>query len=221
MDERDLDTESVPHVMEEIRRRTADMKEARILVVSPPAIPGIGQSSGFTFELQQTTSSDDIREFEGVLNRFLAAVRSRPEIANAFSFFTARTPGYQVDVDREKAKKLGVSVSEAYSTLSTLLASSYVNDFNIYGRNFRVVAQADTSFRRSIDDIGKYHVRNSAGGMVPLSALITSKVIETPALVSHYNLYRSAEIMGAANQGYRAGSEAPPEIAAKICRSLS
>jgi HAE1 family hydrophobic/amphiphilic exporter-1 len=216
-DERDLDTESVPHVMEEIQKRTADMKEARILVVSPPAIPGIGQSSGFTFELQQTTSTDDIREFEGVLNKFLAAVRARPEIANAFSFFTARTPGYQVDVDREKAKKLGVSVSEAYSTLSTLLASSYVNDFNIYGRNFRVVAQADTSFRRSIDDIGKYHVRNSVGGMVPLSALITSKVIETPALVSHYNLYRSAEIMGAAKPGYSSGQaiDALREIAAE------
>jgi HAE1 family hydrophobic/amphiphilic exporter-1 len=216
-DERDLDTESVPHVMEEIQKRTADMKEARILVVSPPAIPGIGQSSGFTFELQQTTSTDDIREFEGVLNKFLAAVRTRPEIASAYSFFTARTPGYQVDVDREKAKKLGVSVSEAYSTLSTLLASSYVNDFNIYGRNFRVVAQADTSFRRNIDDIGKYHVRNSVGGMVPLSALITSKVIETPALVSHYNLYRSAEIMGAAKPGYSSGQaiEALREIAAE------
>ncbi len=217
-DERDLDTESVPHVMEEIRRRTADIKEARILVVSPPAIPGIGQSSGFTFELQQTTSTDDIRTFEGVMNKFLAAVRSRPEIATAYSFFTARTPGYQVDVDREKAKKLGVSVAEAYSTLSTLLGSSYVNDFNIYGRNFRVVAQADTSFRKNIEDIGKYHVRNSAGGMVPLSALITSKVIETPALVSHYNLYRSAEIMGAAKPGYSSGQalEALREVAAEV-----
>ena len=217
-DERDLETESVPQVMEEIRRRTADIKEARILVVSPPAIPGIGQSSGFTFELQQTTSTDDIRAFEGVMNKFLAAVRTRPEIATAYSFFTARTPGYQVDVDREKAKKLGVSVAEAYSTLSTLLGSSYVNDFNIYGRNFRVVAQADTSFRKSIEDIGKYHVRNSAGGMVPLSALITSKVIETPALVSHYNLYRSTEIMGAAKPGYSSGQaiDALREVAAEV-----
>ena len=135
-------------IIAEIQKRTADIKEARILVVSPPAIPGLGQSSGFTFELQQTTSTDDIRQFEGVLRKFLAAVNQRPEIAMAYSFFTARTPSYQVDIDKEKAKKLGVSVAEAYSTLSTLLGSSYVNDFNIYGRNFRVVAQADTSIQK-------------------------------------------------------------------------
>lgn len=217
-DERDLKTESVPHIIAEIQKRTADIKEARILVISPPAIPGIGQSSGFTFELQQTTSTDDIRQFEGVLVKFLAAVNQRPEIAQAYSFFNARSPSYQVDIDREKAKKLGVSVAEAYGTLSTLLGSSYVNDFNIYGRNFRVVAQADTLYRKNIDDIGKYHVRNSAGGMVPLSALITHKGIETPALVSHYNLYRAAEIMGSAKQGYSSGQaiDALREVAAEV-----
>lgn len=217
-DQRDLKTESVPHVMAEIQKRTADIKEARILVISPPAIPGIGQSSGFTFELQQTTSTDDIRQFEAVLRKFLGAVNQRPEIAMAYSFFTARTPSYQVDIDKEKAKKLGVSVAEAYSTMSTLLGSTYVNDFNIYGRNFRVVSQADTLFRRNIADIGKYQVRNSAGSMVPLSALITSTLIETPALISHYNLYRSAEIMGAAKPGYSSGQaiEALKEVAAQV-----
>jgi HAE1 family hydrophobic/amphiphilic exporter-1 len=217
-DERDPETESVVAIMAEIQKRTADIKEARILVVSPPAIPGIGQSSGFTFELQQTTSTDDIRQFEAVLQKFLAAANQRPEIARAYSFFTARTPSYQVDIDKEQAKKLGVSVAEAYTTLSTLLGSSYVNDFNLYGRNFRVVAQADTLFRRNINDIGKYHVRNSVGNMVPLSALITSKVIETPALVSHYNLYRTAEIMGAPKPGYSSGQaiDALREVAAQV-----
>ncbi len=217
-DDRDLDTESVPMVMAEIQRRTADIKEARILVISPPAIPGLGQSSGFTFELQQTTSTDDIRQFEAVMRKFLGAVNQRPEIAMAYSFFTARTPSYQVDIDKEKAKKLGVSVAEAYSTLSTLLGSSYVNDFNVYGRNFRVVSQADTSFRRNISDIGKYHVRNSTGNMVPLSGLITTTLIETPALVSHYNLYRSVEIMGSAKPGYSSGQaiEALREVAAEV-----
>ncbi|MBA4054165.1 MAG: hydrophobe/amphiphile efflux-1 family RND transporter, partial [Marivirga sp.] len=215
-DDRDLKTESVPMIMAEIQKRTADIKEARILVISPPAIPGLGQSSGFTFELQQTTSTDDIRQFEAVMRKFLAAVNQRPEIAMAYSFFTARTPSYQVDIDKEKAKKLGVSVTEAYSTLSTLLGSSYVNDFNVYGRNFRVVSQADTLFRRNISDIGRYHVRNTAGNMVPLSGLITTKLIETPALVSHYNLYRSVEIMGAAKPGYSSGQaiQALREVAA-------
>jgi len=216
-DDRDPDTESVPKIMAEVQKRTADIKEARILVVSPPAIPGIGQSSGFTFELQQTTSTDDIKQFEGVLRKFLGAVNQRPEIALAYSFFTARTPSYKVDIDKEKAKKLGVSVAEAYTTLSTLLGSTYVNDFNLYGRNFRVVSQADTLFRRNIADIGRYHVRNSAGNMVPLGSLITSELIETPALVSHYNLYRTAEIMGSAKPGFSSGQaiEALREVAAQ------
>lgn len=216
-DERDLETESVPMVMQEIQRRTADIKEARVLVIAPPAIPGLGSSSGFTFELQQTTSTDNIKQFEGVMQNFLRAANQRPEIAMAYSFFSARTPSYQVELDKEKAKKLGVSVSEAYGTLSTLLGSSYINDFNLYGRNFRVVTQADTVYRKDIADIGKYFVRNNTGGMVPLSALITTKVIETPAVVSHYNIYRSAEILGSAKPGYSSGQaiEALKEVAAQ------
>jgi HAE1 family hydrophobic/amphiphilic exporter-1 len=215
--DRDLKTESVPMVIKEIQKRTADIKEARIIAISPPAIPGLGQSSGFTFELEQTTSTDDIKQFEQVLRKFLGAVNQRPEIAMAYSFFTARTPSYKVDVDKEKAKKLGVLVSDAYATLSTLLGSSYINDFNVYGRNFRVVTQADTLYRKSVEDIGKYYVRNSQGNMVPLSALITTQVIETPAVISHYNLYRSAEIMGAPKPGFSSGQaiKALQEVAAQ------
>lgn len=216
--DRDLKTESVPQIMVEIQKRVADIKEARIRVIAPPAIPGLGQSSGFTFELQQTTSTDDLKKFEEVMNKFLAAANQRPEIASAYSFFSSRTPSYKVDLDKEKAKKLGVSVAEAYSTLSTLLGSSYINDFNIYGRNFRVVAQADTAFRQDISNIGKYYVRNNVGGMVPLSSLITTKVIETPALISHYNIYRSAEIIGDAKPGYSSGQaiKALEEVAAQV-----
>jgi len=217
-DERDLKTQDVPHVMANIQKATADIKEATIRVIAPPAIPGLGQSSGFTFELLQTTSTDDIKKFEGVMRQFLGAINKRPEIAVAFSFFNTRTPSYNVEVDREKAKKLGVNIQEAYQTLATYLGSSYVNDFNIYGRNFRVVAQADTLYRRNLEDIGNYRVRNSVGNMVPLSALITSKVIETPAVVSHYNLFRSAEINGAAKPGYSSGDaiKALEEVAAEV-----
>lgn len=216
--DRDLKKESVAMVMAEIQKRTADIKEARILVIAPPAIPGLGQSSGFTFELQQTTSTDDIKQFEGVMRKFLAAANQRPEIGMAYSFFSARTPSYRLELDKEKAKKLGVSVAEAYGTLSTLLGSSYINDFNLYGRNFRVVAQADTLYRKDISDIGKYYVRNNAGNMVPLSALITTKVIETPAVVSHYNIYRSAEILGSAKPGYSSGQaiQALQEVATQV-----
>jgi HAE1 family hydrophobic/amphiphilic exporter-1 len=216
--DRDLDTESVPHIMAEIRKKTADIKEARILVISPPAIPGLGASSGFTFELQQTTSTDDIKKFEEVMRKFIAAANQRPEIAMAYSFFSTKTPSYQIELDKEKAKKLGVSVADAYSTLSTYLGSSYINDFNLYGRNFRVVAQADTLYRKDVREVGKYQVRNNSGGMVPLSALITTKMIETPALISHYNIYRAAEIIGSAKPGYSSGQaiEALKEVAQQV-----
>ncbi|HZX75242.1 MAG TPA: efflux RND transporter permease subunit, partial [Cyclobacteriaceae bacterium] len=217
-DERNMKTEGVFQVMAEVQKRTADLKEARVTVVPPGAIPGLGQSSGFTFELQQTTSTDDIRKFEEVTRTFIAAVNQRPEIGQAYTFFTARTPAYKLDVDKEKAKKLGVSVAEVYTTLGTLLGSSYVNDFNVYGRNFRVVAQADTLYRKNISDIGKYYVRNRAGNMVPLSALITTQIIETPAIVSHFNLYRSAEILGNAKPGFSSGQAitALQEVAAQV-----
>ncbi|NIJ54953.1 efflux RND transporter permease subunit [Dyadobacter arcticus] len=195
----------VQAVIKEIQKRTANIKEARILAIAPPAIPGLGATSGFTFQLQQSTSSDNIQQFETVVRGFLGAVNKRPEIAMAYTFFNARTPSYQLDVDRDKTKKLGVQVSDVFSSLSTLLGSSYVNDFNLYGRNFRVMVQADSSYRSSLDKIQKFYVRNREGNMIPLSALVTSKVVENPALISHYNIYRSVEINGTPKPGFSSG----------------
>jgi HAE1 family hydrophobic/amphiphilic exporter-1 len=195
----------VQSVIKEIQKRTADIKEARVLAIAPPAIPGLGATSGFTFQLQQTTSTDNIQQFEGVARNFLGALTKRPEIGAAFTFFNTRTPSYKIDIDREKTKKLGVSVSEVFSSLSAMLGSSYVNDFNLYGRNFRVVVQADSSFRTSLDKIEKFYVRNREGNMIPLSSLITTKVVENPALISHYNIYRSVEINGTPKPGFSSG----------------
>lgn len=208
----------VQAVIKEIQKRTADIKEARVLAIAPPAIPGLGATSGFTFQLQQSTSTDNIQQFEGVVREFLGRVNKRPEIAMAYTFFNARTPSYQIDVDRDKTKKLGVQVNDVFSSLSTLLGSSYVNDFNLYGRNFRVMVQADSSFRSSLDKIQKFYVRNRAGNMVPLSALVTSRVVENPALISHYNIYRSVEINGTPKPGFSSGQAitALREEAAKL-----
>jgi HAE1 family hydrophobic/amphiphilic exporter-1 len=205
-------------VIAQIMQKTGNIKEARILPIAPPAIPGLGQTSGFTFELQQTTSTDDIKAFEKVGQKFIGALFQRPEIAVAFTFFSTKTPSYQVDVDKEKAKKLGVLVSDVYATMSTLLGSSYVNDFNLYGRNFRVMAMADSSFRSSIDDFRNYYVRNSQGNMIPLNTLVTAKLVENPAVVSHYNLYRSIEINGSAKPGFSSGQaiQALREVAAQV-----
>ncbi len=202
-------------VMNKIRAAVADIKEARILVIAPPAIPGLGATSGFTFQLQQTTTTDNIQQFEQVTGEFLAKLNQRPEIGAAYTFFNARTPSYQVDVNRDQAKKLGVQVSEVYTTLSTFLGSSYVNDFNLYGRNFRVMSQADSSFRSTLKDIEKFYVRNSQGNMIPLGSLITTKVIEAPAVISHFNIYRSVEINGSPAPGVSSGEaiEALKEVA--------
>ncbi|MBK9015447.1 MAG: multidrug efflux RND transporter permease subunit [Saprospiraceae bacterium] len=204
-------------IMEKIQKAVSDIKEARVLVIGPPAIPGLGATSGFTFVLQQTTSTDDIKQFEAVSKKFIGELNQRPEIARAYTFFSARTPSYQVDVDKEKAKKLGISVADVYSTMSTLLGSSYVNDFNLYGRNFRVVAQADSTYRSSISELNKYYVRNNQGDMIPLGSLVTTSVVESPSSISHYNIYRSIEINGTPKPGFSSGQaiEALKEVAAK------
>lgn len=216
-DERTTPDLQLKSIISEIQKRTADIKEARIMAIAPPAIPGLGATAGFTFELQQTTSTDDIQQFETVARKFLGVLNQRPEIGGAYTFFTTHTPSYQVDVDKEKAKKLGVNVASVYSTMSTMLGSSYVNDFNLYGRNFRVVAQADSNFRSSINELGKYYVRNSEGNMIPMSSLITVTVTESPSLISHYNIYRSIEINGSPKPGFSSGQaiEALKEVAAQ------
>jgi HAE1 family hydrophobic/amphiphilic exporter-1 len=204
-------------VMANIQQKLGGIREANSMAIAPPAIQGLGSTGGFTFELQKRESADDLKGFEKVSEDFLAELRKRPEIAMAYSFFNVRTPGYRIDVDREKAKKLGVNIAEVYGAMGTLLGSSYVNDFNLYGRNFRVMAQADSSYRGSLDAFSKYYVRNSAGTMVPLSTLVTTRVIEQPALISHYNIFPSVEINGEPAPGYSSGQaiEALKEVAAK------
>ncbi len=217
-DKREDKERQLQSIIAAVQKNTADIKEARILAIGPPAIPGLGATAGFTFELQQTTSTDSIQQFEAVARKFLGELNQRPEIGLAYSFFSTHTPSYQVNVDKEKAKMLGVNIAEIYSTLSTLLGSSYVNDFNLYGRNFRVMAQADSSYRSSITELGKYYVRNAQGGMVPLSTLVTTKVTENPVVISHYNIYRSIEINGSPKPGYSSGQaiEALKEVAQNL-----
>uniref|UniRef100_UPI003594428D efflux RND transporter permease subunit n=1 Tax=Persicitalea sp. TaxID=3100273 RepID=UPI003594428D len=201
-----------------IRKKVAGLKEANVVVITPPAIPGLGRTGGFSFVIEQQESNDDIKQFEQVVKNMTAAANERDEISGAFSFFTARTPGYQLEVDRAKVKQLGVSLSEVYSTLQTYLGSRYVNDFSIYGRNFRVVAQADTNYRKNIDALGKYYVRNQSGQMVPISALVSHKMVESAPLISHYNLFRSTELNGNPAPGYSSGEAiaALREVADKV-----
>jgi HAE1 family hydrophobic/amphiphilic exporter-1 len=201
-----------------LQKAFAGLNDARIQVVQPPAIPGLGQSSGFTFEIQQRQTNDDVQAFDNVVQNFLAEANKRPEIGRAYSYFTAKTPAYRVEVDREKAKKLGVSVSTVYRTMQTYLGSQYVNDFIIYGRKFRVVAQADTSYRMDIKNLDKYYVRNTGGQLIPISTLMKTSVIENAPLISHFNLFRSVELNGSAKEGFSSSqaNEALQDVANKV-----
>ncbi|SFV28717.1 efflux RND transporter permease subunit [Thermoflavifilum thermophilum] len=217
-DERKSKSEQLFAIIGQLQRRFAAIKDANIVVIPPPAIPGLGATGGFTFEIEDRAGTDDLQTFESVIRRFVAAANQRPEISNAFTFFTAHTPSYRVDVDRDQCEKMGVNIADVYSTLQTYLGSSYVNDFTIYGRNFRVVAQADTQYRSTIHDLSDYYVRNNQGQMIPLSNLVTYRTIETAPLISHYNLFRSAEVNGNAAPGYSSGDaiKALQEVAAQV-----
>ncbi len=201
-----------------LQRAMASLNDARVQVVQPPAIPGLGQSSGFTFEIQQRETNDDVRAFDGVVQNFLAAANKRPEIGRAFTYFTAKTPAYRVEVDREKCKKLGINVANVYRTIQVNLGSQYVNDFIIYGRKFRVVAQADTMYRTDVNALKQFYVRNQGGQLIPISNVIKTSIIENAPLISHFNLFRAVELNGAAKPGYSSGqaNQALREVAAEV-----
>ena len=217
-DERSDKSLQLKSLIATLQKKLSVIRDANVVVISPPAIPGLGQTGGFSFELEQHESTDDIKQFEAKVQAFVAEANKRPELSRVFSFFTARTPGYQLNVDRDKCNKLGIPISDVYSTIQTFLGSRYVNDFTIYGRNFHVVAQADTVYRTDIQNLSKYYVKNATGDMIPLSTLTTYKVIENAPMISHYNLFRTAEINGSAAAGYSSGQaiEALQDVAAKV-----
>ncbi|WP_257656611.1 efflux RND transporter permease subunit [Parapedobacter lycopersici] len=195
---------SAPDIIAGIQGKYNGFQRASLLPVSPPAIPGLGTSGGFSMQILDQRSGD-IKDFEATVGKFLAAVNQRPEIGLAYTLFNSRTPNYLVKVDREQAKRMGVPVSNVYSTISAFMGSSYVNDFTRYGRSFRVVTQADTAFRMDIADIGKLYVKNQQGGVVPLSTLVSYEIIESPSIINHFNIFRAIDVNGSAAPGYSSG----------------
>ncbi|HVI45315.1 MAG TPA: multidrug efflux RND transporter permease subunit [Chitinophaga sp.] len=189
---------------------------ANVICIPAPTLRGMGTSGGFSFILEQK-SNPDIKQFMQVMGQFLMAANQRPEIARAYAFFSANTPQFNVEVDRDKCKQLGVAVSDVFNALQTFLGGLYVNDFTKFSRSFRVVMQADSSYRYTIDNLATYYVRNNQGGMVPLSALITSSKGAGAPVINHFNLYRSVEIDGDSKMGYSSGDaiNALKEVAAK------
>jgi len=187
-----------------------------VLAVTPPPIPGLGTSGGFTMEIEEQQAGD-IKAFEGVVGKFLGAANQRPEIGLAYTLFNTKTPNYKVEVNREQARKMGVPINSVYGTISAYFGSSYINDFVLYGRTFRVVTQADTSFRKHIEDINNLYVKNTQGTAVPLGTLVNYKIIENPSIINHFNIFRAIEVSGSAAPGYSSGDalNALEEVAAQ------
>lgn len=197
----------VPGIMKVLKEKIAKagLKNASIVVIPPPPIRGIGQAAGFSMQIEQGNATDDIHTFEKVVNKFVADAHQIPATAGAFSYFSAHTPSYDLTVDREKCEKMGVSISDVFSTMQAYMGSIFVNNFTLYNRTYHVVIQADTSYRALITNMDKYYVRNQAGTMLPLSSLITYKPTVAAPLITHFNIFRSAEVDGAIPPGYSSG----------------
>ncbi|HXJ95649.1 MAG TPA: multidrug efflux RND transporter permease subunit [Terriglobia bacterium] len=168
---------------------------------SPPAIPGVGTSGGFTVALEDRSGSN-VQFLADNLAKFLAAARKRPEIGFIASTFLPDVPEKYVDVDRDKVLKQGVAISDVYRTIQAFMGGLFVNYFNQFGRQWQVYLEAEAPYRSSTQDLGQFYVRNSQGQMVPLSALARFETHSGPEFTMRYNEYRSAEIVGSAAPGY-------------------
>ena len=177
---------------------------ARAFAFGPPPLPGYGNVSGFTMQLQDR-SGGTIDDLAGYVKQLQAAAAKRPEIARLTTTFNPATPQVKVELDREKCRTLNVPVDSVFATLQTYLSGLYVNDFVKFGKVYKVFLQAEPEFTSKPDDIGKFYVRSNDGNMIPLSTLVTVTKMSGPNLVTRFNLYNSAEVMGATAPGYSSG----------------
>ena len=193
-------------LVSQVRMKLLGIPEAFVLSFDPPSIPGLGATGGFEFQLQDLAGRGSIA-LNDAAQALIAEARKQPEIngQQLFTSFSTSTPQFNYDLDRNKAKLLGLSLPDVFKTLQIYLGSLYVNDFNLYGRTFRVTMQADAEARASAGDLSKLYVRNASGGMVPLSTLGSLKPIVGPETVPHYNNYPSALINGGAAPGFSSG----------------
>ncbi|CAH7408243.1 Efflux pump membrane transporter BepG [Vibrio chagasii] len=198
-------------------RAATELPQAIVFAMGPPAVPGMGAASGFEFVLEDTLGRSRT-DLAMVMNDVITEATKQPEISHTFSTFRANVPHYYVDIDREKAQQLGIPLSEIFQTLQGNLGSLYVNDFTMFGKNFRVTMQADSDHRSSMDDLQRFHVRSSAGEMIPLSTLVTYDQIFEPDVAWRYNMYRSAVIQGQPAPGYSSGDAiaAMERVAAEV-----
>jgi hydrophobe/amphiphile efflux-1 (HAE1) family protein len=213
-DERHRKGQTVDKIAQEVRTKLAQIQDAQALVFIPPPVRGMGAAAGFSMRLQDTLGMPAV-DFARITQEFVAEANRTPGITNAFTTFAAATPQVFVDVDRDKAQMMKVPVTNIFEAMRVFMGSAYVNDFNMFGRTYRVTAQADGDYRLDQESISKIRVRSSDGHMVPLGSLVTFNEIVGPERVPRYNLFPSAEVQGSAIPGVSSGQ------ALQIMRSLA
>jgi HAE1 family hydrophobic/amphiphilic exporter-1 len=188
-----------------MNRAMQDVMEARVLVVPPPPIQGVGNASGFTMQLELRDGSFDFTKLQTLTNAVVEAGSSQSSFQRVMTTFRSDAPQYRIDVDRVKAQTLHVNVDQVFSTIQTFMGSTYVVQFNKFGRTFQAYVQADAQFRLRPEDISDLTVRNSQGGIVPIGTLAAVVPTTGPPLISLYNLYPSSTVIGIPVQGVSSG----------------
>ncbi len=202
-----------------LRKRMGAIPEAVVFPFVPPSLPGFGVAGGFDVLLQDRSGSMSVQDLNAQVQNFIQAARKRPELTGLFTSFDPTVPQVALTVDREKARTLGVQLSDVFSTLQASLGGAYVNDFNRFGRLYRVYVQADSDFRQKPEDIGQFYVRSrTTNAMIPLSSLVNVAPDSGAELTIRYNLMRSVEVTGQAADGYSSGQamDAVEEVAAEV-----
>ena len=188
-------------IKQRVNAALSKLPEAIAFDFSPPAIPGVGTSGGFTFVLEDRSGADP--QFLGAnLNTFLTAARKRPEIGNLNTTYLPSVPQQFVDVDEDKVLKLGVPVNDVYKTIQAFMGGLFINYFNRFGRQWQVYVEAEGDYRTKAENVGQFFVRNNKGQMVPLASLTKFESRPGPEFTMRFNMYRSAQINGSAAPGY-------------------
>lgn len=198
----------------------ANLSEGTVIAFAPPALPGLGMVGGYSLMLEDR-SGGSLDELDSMAQKFVAAAKLRPEIGSVASNFKSDTPGYEFEVDREKAENLGVAVNDVFTALESFIGGTQVNDFNKYGRTYKVVVQAETPFRSDINAMRYLFVKSSNNTMVPLNTLIKPKNVNAPSVITRYNGVKAVKISGSQAAGYSSGQAmtALEEVAAQTLPS--
>ena len=216
-DQRPRKEQSVAGLVERLRGPLSRIGKARVTPFQPPTIRGVGAVGGFQFIVEDTGVGRPLDELASATGALVAAANQDPRLRGIFTSFSAATPIVSVEVDREKAKALGVQVDQLYGALQLFMGSQYVNDFNYANRTYRVYLQADAPFRDDPGDIGSYYVRTDGGDMIPIESVASARPVVSAQIIRHYNLFRAAEINGSSAPGVSSGQAlaAMEEIAAR------